>query len=76
VAAFVAEYPFVNAALLSAPWVALTDGEAAVEFCSYHYYLTETSGAVDILKWTVVGGGGREAAWSRRYVAQRLERTY
>jgi hypothetical protein len=74
--AFVAEYPFVARALVSAPVVHRTAGEATVEFWSYRYYLTETSGAVDILQWTVVGGGNRETTWARRYVARRLERKY
>jgi hypothetical protein len=74
--AFVAEYPFADASLVSPPAIRRSAGEVAVDFLSYHYYLTETSGAIDILKWTVVGGGGREASWSRRYVAERLERTY
>ncbi|MDT5028750.1 MAG: hypothetical protein QOE61_5176 [Micromonosporaceae bacterium] len=73
---FLADYPFVDASLLSAPAVRRTADEVAVEFCSYHYYLVETTGAVDILKWTVVGGGEREGSWSRRYVAERLERPY
>jgi hypothetical protein len=76
VGAFVADYPFVDTALLSGPAVRQTDDHVAVEFCSHHYYLTETTGAVDILKWTVCGGGGRDASWSRAYVAERLERTY
>jgi hypothetical protein len=74
--AFVADYPFVDAALLSAPTVRRTAHEVSVEFCSHHYYLADSTGAVDILKWTVVGGGGREASWSRAYVAERLERRY
>jgi hypothetical protein len=51
-------------------------GSEVVEFCSYHYYLTETSAAVDILKWMVERTAGNEVVWSRGYVAQRLERTY
>ena len=71
---FLAEYPFVAAALVWTPTVHSAQKQTTVEFCSYHYYITETVGALDILKWTIVGGHGNEVAWSRRYVAQRLER--
>jgi hypothetical protein len=71
-----AEYPWVDPALLSAPAVQRSDSGVTLEFCSMRYFLTETSGAVDVLQWTVLGGAGRPASWSRRYVAERLERTH
>lgn len=73
---FAREYPFVDATGIAAPTVRRQADQVAIDFYSCHYYLTESSGAVDILQWTVVGGAGRDVSWSRRYVAQRVERTY
>lgn len=72
---FATEYPWVDPALLTLPAVQRTDsGDVTLRFCSVRYFLTETSGAVDVLQWTVVGGGGRPASWSRQYLAEGLER--
>ncbi|BCB87907.1 hypothetical protein [Phytohabitans suffuscus] len=75
-AQFAAEYEWVDPALVSAPVVRAAAGGVELEFCSVRYFLTETRSAVDVLQWTVVGGGGRPASWSRRYLAERVERAY
>ncbi|MFC0531055.1 hypothetical protein [Phytohabitans kaempferiae] len=75
-AQFAAEYEWVDPTLVSAPVVRASAGGVELEFSSVHYFLTETKSAVDVLQWTVVGGGGRPASWSRRYVAERVERAY
>jgi hypothetical protein len=69
-----AQYPWVDTAPLAVPAVQRTDSGVRLEFCSVRYFLTETSGAVDVLQWTVLGGGGQPASWSRRYLAEGLER--
>lgn len=66
----VAEHPGVDPVLLSAPVVHPTDAGSAVDFQSCHYFLTEAGGALDILRWSVQGGGGEPGSWSRRYVVQ------
>ncbi|MFD0747621.1 hypothetical protein ACFQ1L_41850 [Phytohabitans flavus] len=75
-AQFAAEYEWVDPALVSAPAVRGDGGGVELEFCSVHYFLTETKSAVDVLQWTVVGGGGRPASWVRRYLARGVERPY
>jgi hypothetical protein len=70
---FARAYPFVDPGLVAAPSVRAEGGQTTVDFHSVHYYVTEASGAVDVLRWTVTGGGGAVGAWSRRYVAQRVE---
>lgn len=76
-AQFAAEYEWVDPGLVSAPAVrAGAGGGAELEFCSVRYFLTETKSAVDVLQWTVVGGGDRPASWSRHYLAERVERPY
>jgi hypothetical protein len=73
---FAAEYHWVDPALVSAPVVRAADGGVEMVFCSAHYFLLEVKSAVDVLQWTVVGGGGRPASWSRRYLAQGVERPF
>lgn len=75
-AQFAAEYGWVDPSLVSAPAVRTAGGGVELEFCSVHYFLTETKSAVDVLQWTVVGGGGRPASWVRRYLARGVERPY
>lgn len=75
-AQFAAEYEWVDPALVSAPAIRAGGGGVELEFCSAHYFLTETKSAVDVLQWTVVGGGGRPASWARRYLARGVERPY
>lgn len=72
--AFAADHPYVDRALVAPPSVRRTDGGVALDFFSYHYFLTDWKGAVDILRWTVTGGGGDEASWSREYIAEWIER--
>lgn len=73
---FAAQYEWVDPSLASAPVVRPAAGGVELSFCSAHYFLTETKSAVDVLQWTVVGGGGRPASWSRRYLARGVERPY
>jgi hypothetical protein len=73
-AQFAAEYHWVDPALVSAPVVRAADGGVEMVFCSVRYFLLEVKSAVDVLQWTVVGGGGRPASWSRRYLAEGAER--
>jgi hypothetical protein len=75
-AQFAAEYEWVDPALVSPPTVRAGGGGVELEFCSVHYFLTETKSAVDVLQWTVMGGGGRPASWGRRYLARGVERPY
>jgi hypothetical protein len=76
-ARFAAEYEWVDPALVRAPEVrAIAGGGVEMGFCSVRYFLTETRSAVDVLQWTVVGGGGRPASWSRRYLVERAEGPY
>lgn len=75
-AQFAAEYEWVDPTLVAAPVVRPAATGVELEFCSVRYFLTETKSAVDVLQWTVVGGGGRPASWSRRYLAERVERAY
>lgn len=75
-AQFAAEYEWVDPALVAAPVVRAVASGVELEFCSVRYFLTETKSAVDVLQWTVVGGGGRPASWSRRYLAERVERPF
>lgn len=73
---FAAAYEWVDPSLVSAPVVRPAAGGVELEFCSAHYFLTETKSAVDVLHWTVAGGGGRPASWARRYLARGVERPY
>jgi hypothetical protein len=73
VAAFVSEYPFVDASRVAAPLVHRTADATVVDFCSCHYSVSGLTGALDILSWTVSGGSGREVSWSRQYLAKHLE---
>jgi hypothetical protein len=73
---FATEYDWVDHTAVFAPMVRAAAGGVELEFCSVHYFLTETKSAVDVLQWTVVGGAGRPASWSRRYLAEGVERPY
>jgi hypothetical protein len=73
---FAAEYEWVDPSLVCAPVVRAAAGGVELEFSSVRYFLTEVSSAVDVLQWTVVGGGGKPASWSRRYAAQCVERVW
>lgn len=75
-ATFASQYEWVDPVLVSPPGVRAAEGGVELEFCSVHYFLTETRSAVDVLQWTVVGGGGRPASWERRYLARGVERPY
>jgi hypothetical protein len=72
VEAFLREYPFVDAALVSAPRVSQAGGVRRVEFCSHNYYLLEFGAAIDIYRWVVTAPVGQPASWSREPVAERL----
>lgn len=74
VAAFTDRYPFVDPDLVAPPTVGTSDGGVSIEFFSYHHFTSGYSGAVDVMRWTVTGGGGRPASWSREYMAERLMR--
>jgi hypothetical protein len=76
VAAFVNQYPAVDASLVSAPVVRRSGGSTVVEFCSCHYSVSGMIGALDILSWSVTGGSGQEVSWSRRYLAKHLEQGF
>jgi hypothetical protein len=71
---FLVSYPFADPALVAEPVVRDGPDGIVIEFYSCHYYLVDTTGAIDILHWRVAGGRGQPAAWSRRYVVERLER--
>jgi hypothetical protein len=72
VAAFTERYPYADPGLVAPPKVRASDGEVSIDFYSYRHHLSDYNAAVDVLKWTVVGGGGRPASWSRTYVMERL----
>ncbi len=74
VAEFAQRYPFVDPSLVAPPQVRPAGPGVVLDFQSCHYYLSGDTSAVDILQWTVIGGGGREVTWSRDYVAQRVQR--
>ena len=74
--AFLADYPFVDRSLVAGPVVRDEPAGLTTEFHSCRYYLLEATGAGDILHWTVTGGRGRPATWSRRYGAERVERPF
>jgi hypothetical protein len=74
VSAFIDRYPFVDPGLVAPPTVRTSDGGVSIEFFSYHHFTSGYSGAVDVMRWTVTGGAGRPAVWSREYVAERLMR--
>ncbi|GAB3161181.1 hypothetical protein GCM10027290_68030 [Micromonospora sonneratiae] len=74
VADVVAKYPFVAPELVAPPAVEVVDDEVRLAFHSCHYRRGGSGGGLDILHWTVTGGGGRPAAWSRRYVVEDLQR--
>jgi hypothetical protein len=69
-----AKYPWIEASSLALPVVRRVEGGVELEFDSCHYFFDGAVGAVDVLRWTVVGGPKQEVSWSRRYVVERLER--
>ncbi|GAB3813967.1 hypothetical protein [Micromonospora zhanjiangensis] len=72
--AFAERYPYADPSLVAPPRVENSNGETSVKFFSYHQFFCEYGSTVDVLKWTVTGGGGRPVEWSREYVAKRLTR--
>jgi hypothetical protein len=72
-AALMADYPFVDPSLVTAPAVHRDGDRIRLDFYSCHYYLLEVSAALDILQWTVIAGAGQDATWARRYVVEQLE---
>jgi hypothetical protein len=72
VAAAAAEIPWVDANLLAAPTVRRSDDGVTVEFVSWHQ-IGGLSIGIDVLRWTVSGGPGRDAVWERRYLAMQVE---
>lgn len=72
VAAVAAEFPYVDRRYLTPPVVRRAE-VTTVEFVSCHEDTRTFPLAVDVLGWSVSGGGAQEASWTRSYVAEGLE---
>jgi hypothetical protein len=68
-----ARFPGLDPALLTPPALHQDGPDLTLEFVSVHQVPGTIPPAVDVLAWNVYCGPGRDATWTRKYLAMQIE---